>query len=61
MRQLTAALLGIIAMCLVVLTYDHFYGGTYRWESLTGFPIKEGMSYSECPRELQSSRCVKED
>lgn len=61
MKYVSTALLAVIAICAVISTYDHFYGGTYAWVSQSGAVIDTGYSYSKCQLvKTTTSRCVRE-
>lgn len=61
MKYASIGLLAIIALCALVLTYDHFYGGTYTWTTKDGHVIATGKSYSECHIiEGEFNRCIRE-
>ncbi|WP_156313548.1 hypothetical protein [Erythrobacter sp. SG61-1L] len=63
MKWASVALLAVIAICVVLFTYDHFFGGSYAWVTNGDSPvvIKGGYSYWDCPgRDAEASHCVKE-
>ena len=61
MKYIGVALLAIIALCVGILTYDHFFGGTYTWTTDEGYVIATGKSYSECHSAADvTGQCIRE-